>query len=86
MAHVRPLGAPLSRLATCAFAASRPEAQRLASVPYQSVRCASQATKAGAKKKKARNTFLQHDLKHAEQFSLVDAMQYVHAILTLSTF
>jgi hypothetical protein len=29
------------------------------------------------KKKKARNTFLQYDLKKAEQFALVDAMQYV---------
>jgi hypothetical protein len=30
--------------------------------------------------KKARNTLLLHDLKHAEQFSLVDAMQYASAI------
>jgi hypothetical protein len=29
------------------------------------------------KKKKARNTFLQYDLRKADQFSLVDAMQYV---------
>ncbi|KAF2467834.1 ribosomal protein L1, partial [Lindgomyces ingoldianus] len=31
------------------------------------------------KKKKTRNTFIQYDLKKAEQFSLVDAMQYIRA-------
>ena len=76
MAHPRSLIAPLSRLSTSTFACSRSALPRTASVPFQTIRCA--ATKAQPKKKrKARNTFLQHDLKNAEQFSLIDAMQYV---------
>jgi large subunit ribosomal protein L1 len=76
MAHPRSLIAPLSRLTTTSLAASRSEIPRIASLPYQSIRCAT--TKAQPKKKKkARNTFLQYDLKKTEQFSLVDAMQYV---------
>ncbi|KAF2201047.1 ribosomal protein L1, partial [Delitschia confertaspora ATCC 74209] len=31
------------------------------------------------KKKKTRSTFIQYDLRHAEQFSLCDAMQYIRA-------
>ena len=66
----------MSRLATCSLAASRPEALRFATMPYQTVRTAT--TKAQPKKKKkARNTFIQYDLKKAEQFSLIDAMQCV---------
>jgi hypothetical protein len=76
MAHPRSLIAPLSRLTTFSIAASRSEVQRFAPIPYQTIRCAT--TKAQPKKKKkARNTFLQYDLKRADQFSLVDAMQYV---------
>jgi hypothetical protein len=76
MAHPRSLIAPLSRLTISSFAASRSEVPRLASIPHQTIRCAT--TKAQPKKKKkARNTFLQYDLKRAEKFSLVDAMQYV---------
>ncbi|KAF2023120.1 ribosomal protein L1 [Setomelanomma holmii] len=77
MAHPRSLLAPLSRLTACLSAASRSEAPRLASISYQSIRCA--ATKAVKRKKKTRNTFLQYDLKKAEQFSLIDAMQYMRA-------
>jgi hypothetical protein len=52
------------------------EASRIAAISYQTIRCAT--TKAQPKKKKKpRNTFLQHDLKRADQFSLIDAMQYV---------
>jgi large subunit ribosomal protein L1 len=76
MAYPRSLIAPLSRLTTCSITASRSEAPRLASLSHQTIRFAT--TKAQPKKKKkARNTFLQYDLKKAEQFALVDAMQYV---------
>lgn len=76
MAHPRSLIAPLSRLNISSIAASRSEVPRFASIPHQTIRCAT--TKAQPKKKKkARNTFLQYDLKRAEKFSLVDAMQYV---------
>ncbi|CAO2647372.1 Nn.00g082940.m01.CDS01 [Neocucurbitaria sp. VM-36] len=78
MAHPRSLIAPLSRLTTSSIAPSRSEIPRFASLPYQTIRCAT--TKAQPKKKKkARNTFLQYDLKKAEQFSLIDAMQYIRA-------
>jgi large subunit ribosomal protein L1 len=76
MAAPRTLLAPMSRLATCSLAAARPEALRFATLPYQTVRSAT--TKAQPKKKKkARNTFIQYDLRKAEQFSLIDAMQCV---------
>ncbi|XPT03659.1 hypothetical protein M3J09_012747 [Ascochyta lentis] len=52
---------------------------RCASPSYQSLRCASTSKTQPAKKKKARNTFRQYDLKNTEQFSLVDAMQYIRA-------
>ncbi|KAF2827024.1 ribosomal protein L1 [Ophiobolus disseminans] len=78
MATPRSLIAPLSRLTTSSIAASRHQAPTLASIPYQSIRCAT--TKAQPKKKKkARNTFIQYDLKKTEPFSLVDAMQYIRA-------
>ncbi|KAH7413570.1 ribosomal protein L1-like protein [Phaeosphaeria sp. MPI-PUGE-AT-0046c] len=78
MAHPRSIIAPLSRLPTCSFAACRSELPRAAILPYQTIRSAT--TKAQPKKKKkARNTFIQYDLKKAEQFSLVDAMQYIRA-------
>jgi large subunit ribosomal protein L1 len=74
MAHPRSLIAPLSRLTTSSIAAARVEVPRFTATPYQTIRCAT--TKAQPKKKKkARNTFLQPDLKKAEQFSLIDAMQ-----------
>lgn len=77
MAHPRSLIAPLSRVTTCTFAACRHQFAPAAALPYQTIRSAT--TKAQPKKKKkARNTFLQYDLKKAEQFSLVDAMQYVN--------
>jgi large subunit ribosomal protein L1 len=66
----------MSKLATCSLAAARPDAIRFAALPYQTVRNAT--TKAQPKKKrKARNTFIQYDLKKAEQFPLLDAMQCV---------
>jgi large subunit ribosomal protein L1 len=76
MTHPRSLLSPLNRLTTYSIATSRSEVPRFATPTYQSIRCAT--TKAQPKKKKkARNTFLQYDLKKAEQFALVDAMQYV---------
>lgn len=67
--------APLNRLGVSFITNSRPELPRVA---FQAVRCASQkSTKTAPKKKKARNTFIQYDLKKAEQFSLIDAMQCV---------
>ncbi|KAF2246232.1 ribosomal protein L1 [Trematosphaeria pertusa] len=78
MAHTRSVIAPLSRITTASIAAARPELPKLTSIPYQTIRCA--ATKsAPKKKKKTRNTFIQYDVKRAEQFSLVDAMQYIRA-------
>lgn len=75
MATPRPLIAPLSRLGTCPISIARPHLSRFAPLPQQTIRCAT--TKAQPKKKKkARNTFLQYDLRKAEQFSLIDAMQY----------
>ena len=79
MAHPRSIIAPLSRFTPCAFAACRSELPRAATLLYQTIRSAT--TKAQPKKKKkSRNTFLQYDLKKAEQFSLVDAMQCVNDI------
>ncbi|KAF2276531.1 ribosomal protein L1 [Westerdykella ornata] len=80
MAHSRSFIAPLSRLGLSPIAGSRSEIPRTAFLPYQSVRCASQkSTKSAPKKKKTKNTYTQYDIKHAEQFSLVDAMQYIRA-------
>jgi large subunit ribosomal protein L1 len=76
MAHARTLIAPLSRFTAPSIAFARPEAPRLASLSHQTIRCAATKTKT-EKKRKIRNTFKNYDLKHAEQFSLVDAMQYV---------
>ncbi|KAF2728233.1 ribosomal protein L1 [Polyplosphaeria fusca] len=78
MAPSRSFLAPLSRITTCAISISKPDAPRLALLPLQSIRCASQKS-AGTKKKKARNTYVQYDTKKAEQFSLVDAMHYIRA-------
>jgi hypothetical protein len=77
MAHTRTFIAPLSRFGACTIAASRAELPRVAFLPYQTARCASQKSSKTPpqKKKKARNTFIQYDLKHAETFPLVDAMQ-----------
>ncbi|KAF2125310.1 ribosomal protein L1 [Dothidotthia symphoricarpi CBS 119687] len=79
MAHARHLAAPLSRLTPLPLAApSLSTTPRLATPLYQTIRCAT--TKAQPKKKKkARNTFLQQDLKKAQQFSLLDAMHYIRA-------
>ncbi|KAK5200771.1 hypothetical protein LTR16_004969 [Cryomyces antarcticus] len=60
-------------------------------LPNQQYRCAGGQTSANAakykrkdqgtqqKKKKARTTFIQYDLRDAEQFSLCDAMRYIRA-------
>ncbi|PVH93724.1 ribosomal protein L1 [Periconia macrospinosa] len=80
MAHPRHLVAPLSRIATPTIALTRPEIPRFVPVTLQSTRsAATRSTKPTPKKKKARNTFRQYDLKHAEQFTLVDAMHYIRA-------
>jgi len=78
MAHIRSFITPLSRragnpltIATC------PEIPRLTGFAYQTIRCAATKTdKTPKKNKKKRNTFRQYDIKKAEQFSLIDAMQY----------
>ncbi|KAF2179873.1 ribosomal protein L1 [Zopfia rhizophila CBS 207.26] len=91
MAHAKSFIAPLSRCNFPSIATSKPEFARLTLLPYQSIRCAATGTSANAakykrkeqpgfqKKKKSRSTFIQYDLKNAEQFSLVDAMQYIRA-------
>ncbi|KAF2021115.1 ribosomal protein L1 [Aaosphaeria arxii CBS 175.79] len=79
MANPRPFLAPLSRIGASSIAIPRAEIIRPSILPYQTLRCASQKSAAPKKKKKTRNTFLQYDLKHAEQFALVDAMQYIRA-------
>jgi large subunit ribosomal protein L1 len=76
MAHPRSLIAPLSRITAPSIAIVRPDVPRLTSLSYQTIRCAATKTDNKKKGKKQRNTFKQYDLKHAEQFSLVDAMQY----------
>jgi len=75
MAHARPFIAPLSRLGASSIAGPKVDIPRLANLPYQSIRNAVTKSSAPKKKKKARNTFIQYDVKRAEQFSLVDAMQ-----------
>lgn len=75
MAHQRSLIAPLSRLGTSSIAITRPETSRFPLLSYQAIRCAS-SKPATKRKKKTRNTFIQYDTKRAEQFSLIDAMQY----------
>ncbi|KAH7135181.1 ribosomal protein L1-like protein [Dendryphion nanum] len=79
MANARPFIAPLSRFGASSIALPRPEVPRLTRLPFQAVRCAATKTSASKKKKKARSNFIQYDLKHAEQFSLVDAMHYIRA-------
>ncbi|KAF2702981.1 ribosomal protein L1 [Pleomassaria siparia CBS 279.74] len=79
MAHIRPFSAPLSRLGASSIA-SPVSCTRLSSIPYQTIRCAAMKAKpAQQKKKKTRNTFIQYDLKRADQFTLVDAMHYIRA-------
>ncbi|KAI8933432.1 hypothetical protein NX059_010046 [Plenodomus lindquistii] len=77
MAHPRSLLAPLSRVTTASITCSRSQLPRIAPLPYQTIRCAAQAST--QKKKKGRNTFIQYDLRHTEKFALVDAMQYIRA-------
>ncbi|KAG9202515.1 mitochondrial 54S ribosomal protein mrpl1 [Epicoccum nigrum] len=81
MAAPRSLAAPLSitRLAASTLSTLRPEVCRFATPSYQTIRCAITSKSQPAKKKKARNTFLQYDLKKIEQFPLIDAMQYIRA-------
>lgn len=74
MAHPRSLFAPLSRCTAPFLLSSRSELPRLASTSYQTIRCASKV--APKKKKKARTTFIDHDLKKMDQFALLDAIQY----------
>ncbi|KAJ4293301.1 hypothetical protein N0V90_008583 [Kalmusia sp. IMI 367209] len=78
MAHPRSFIAPLSRITASTIANTRPEIPRLASLSSQSVRhAATKSSKDTGRKRKARKTFVQYDLRKADQFSLVDAMQYV---------
>ncbi|KAF3009607.1 mitochondrial 54S ribosomal protein mrpl1 [Curvularia kusanoi] len=81
MAAPRSLAAPFSitRLAASPRSILRPEVCRFATPTYQTIRCAITSKSQPAKKKKARNTFRQYDLKLTEQFPLVDAMQYIRA-------
>ncbi|KAF1998164.1 ribosomal protein L1 [Amniculicola lignicola CBS 123094] len=79
MAHARSFIPPFTRLATCSIAIPKRELPRFAVLPLQSIRCASTKTPPPKKKKKTRNTFIQYDLKEMQQFSLVDAMQYIRA-------
>ncbi|OAL46858.1 ribosomal protein L1 [Pyrenochaeta sp. DS3sAY3a] len=77
MAHPRSLFAPLSRCTAPFLLSSRSELPRLASTSYQTIRCASKV--APKKKKKARTTFIDHDLKKMDQFALLDAIHYIRA-------
>lgn len=81
MAAPRSFAAPLraTRLAASSLSTLRPEVCRFATPAYQTIRCATTSKTQPAKKKKARNTFRQYDLKKTEQFALVDAMQYIRA-------
>lgn len=81
MAAPRTLLASLSatRLAASSLSTLRPEVCRFATPSYQTIRCAVTKKTEPAKKKKARNTFRQYDLKNTEQFALVDAMRYIRA-------
>ena len=81
MAAPRSLAATFSatRLAASSLSTIRPEVCRFATPTYQTIRCATTSKTQPAKKKKARNTFRQYDLKKTEQFALVDAMQYIRA-------
>ena len=87
MANTRPLLAQWSRLGTSSVAACKAEIPRAAFLPYQTVRHATGGKPAAKdkKKRKARNTFRQYDLKHADQFALIDAMQYVYNPLVLGS-
>ncbi|KAF2646797.1 ribosomal protein L1 [Massarina eburnea CBS 473.64] len=80
MARPRHLLAPLSRIAPPSISLPRPETARLAPSAFQSIRCAAtNSAPKEKKKKKARNTYLNYDLRKADQFALVDAMQYIRA-------
>ncbi|OCL02184.1 ribosomal protein L1 [Glonium stellatum] len=83
----------IAQLSKSAFASSLRLQSRLPQTifPSQQFRCAATGTSANAakykrkdqsgtqKKKKTRSTFIQYDLRDAEQFSLCDAMQYIRA-------
>jgi hypothetical protein len=43
----------------------------------------SKASNNAPKKKKARNTYINHDLKDMQQFTLCDAMRYVHISIAI---
>ena len=81
MASPRLFVAPLSRFGTSSTAFARPtvrpDSLSAALLPIQSIRCASQKSHKTENKAKGRTSFRQYDLKQAEQFPLVDAMQYV---------
>ena len=81
MAHPRSFVAPLSRITTPIISNSRPSLPQFVSAPLQqaSKRCAATKSNDG-KKKKARKHFIQYDLRKADQFSLIDAMQYVFSL------
>lgn len=82
MAHPRSFVAPLSRITAPTIASARPSLLRFVSAPLQqaSKRCAATKSNNDGKKKKARKHFIQYDLKKADQFSLIDAMQYVSSL------
>lgn len=81
MAAPRSLAASFraTRLAASSLSTIRPEVCRFATPAYQTIRCATTSKAQPAKKKKARNTFRQYDLRKTEQFALVDAMRYIRA-------
>ncbi|KAF2743213.1 ribosomal protein L1 [Sporormia fimetaria CBS 119925] len=81
MAQIRTFAAPLSRFSASTLAGPRADLPRAALLPYQAIRCATTKSSKSStpKKKQGRKTFKQYDLKRAEMFSLVDAMQYIRA-------
>ena len=87
MASARTCIAPFQR--TCLQLVGRPQLRLPAAVflPFLQTRSATQKKQAQykkkkeetkKKKKKAVTSFIQYDLKNADQFSLCDAMRYVH--------
>ncbi|KAF2865842.1 ribosomal protein L1-like protein [Massariosphaeria phaeospora] len=78
MAQPRSLIAPLSRFGASVVTGPKSDLPRFTSLSYQTIRCATNKSDT-KKKKKGRSTFICHDLKRADQFSLVDAMHYIRA-------
>ena len=92
MASTKTSIAQLSKSTFTSFLRPQSRLSQTIFLPSQQFRCAATGTSANAakykrkdqsgtqKKKKARSTFIQYDMRDAEQFSLCDAMQYVLAI------